>query len=48
MSPAIPYITGCCLRADWQFCEDYHHLKRHVQMWDVAVERRMGGADAES
>ena len=31
------------------FVEDYHHLKRHVQMWDVAVERQISikGADAE-
>ena len=28
--------------------EDYHHLKRHVQVWDVACERQveLRGPDA--
>ena len=31
------------------FVEDYHHLKRHVQIWDVAVQRQISikGNDAE-
>ena len=31
------------------FVEDYHHLKRHVQIWDVAVQRQISikGQDAE-
>jgi len=31
------------------FVDDYHHLKKHVQIWDVAVERQVSirGADAE-
>lgn len=31
------------------FVEDYHHLKKHVQLWDVAVERQVSikGEDAE-
>ena len=30
------------------FINDYHHLKRHVQVWDVACERQVGvkGTDA--
>ncbi len=31
------------------FVEDYHHLKRHVQIWDVAVQRQISikGQNAE-
>ncbi len=31
------------------FVADYHHLKKHVQIWDVAVERQVSiqGRDAE-
>ena len=31
------------------FVDDYHHLKKHVQIWDVAVERQVSirGTDAE-
>ena len=31
------------------YIEDYHHLKQHVQIWDVACERqvRIQGVDAE-
>ena len=31
------------------FIQDYHHLKKHVQIWDVAAQRqvRIKGRDAE-
>ncbi|MCB2141654.1 MAG: dimethylsulfoniopropionate demethylase, partial [Rhodobacteraceae bacterium] len=40
--------TLLATRFGHDFVDDYHHLKRHVQVWDVACERQVSvrGPDA--
>ena len=38
----IQFITICCFPAAFGSIEEsYHHLKEHVQIWDVAAERQV-------